>query len=291
MKTRKKLIILTALILIIASFITIFIFFHRETTKNTPNTSNVDFKTRNKEVDNIEPRQKQIIDFYNSLELDKQTKIQIFYELMGPLGGLDPIASPSALPDIHATINYLYGVNFNNFNFPKDEVLYSVTAPIRHEQNFNVVGFFNKNKITLSALASVFNNDTELNALSLGYSTNYKINNYFGDDIRNYYWVIYLDPNTSPYYSYRVLSKNNKEIISLRKKYDPIFKALDILKLQTIYKCEDKVIFIVDGLADNAFGYIYNSKDSNEVNCGALNRFRIKKDIYLNEKWRFWSAN
>lgn len=63
------------------------------------------------------------------------------------------------------------------------------------------------------------------------------------------------------------------------------------MKIQSVYKCEDKVIVVVDGLSDNAFGYIYNTKSGSDVNCGVLKgRFRVYKDEVITDKWRFWFA-
>lgn len=291
-KTHKKRVksLINIKILSILGFIILMIFavlywqFHK-----APITDDKNIAARQQEVDIIYPRQKQIIDFYQSLQLDKQTKIYIFYELMGPLGGLDAISSPSGIVDIHATINYLYGFNFRAFGFPTEESGYSVTAPVRNELDFPEKEYFAKTKNELSSLAKSFENDKELDVLSLGYSTNYRINNYFGDDMRNFYWKINKDPG-DPFYKYEILSKNNEEVNGLRNKYNSLFRIMDKLKIQTVYKCGDKIIFIVDGVADNAFGYIYNAKNSNDVNCGLLDRFRIQKDIPVDENWRFWFA-
>lgn len=111
----------------------------------------------------------------------------VFYELVEPLGGLDPIAKPAEVKNIHDMVNFLFGANFSIFNFPKDQGGYAATAPIRREPEFNEADFFKENKGTLDQLAETFENDTNLSILNWGYSTNYRINDYFGDDMRNFY--------------------------------------------------------------------------------------------------------
>lgn len=245
-----------------------------------------------KETDDILTRQKSIRNFYTSQPLDEQTKAMVFYELMGPLGGLDPIEKPAEIKDVHATVNFLFGAYFGVFHFPTDEAGYAATAPIRNESDFDEKDFFNKNKSTLEQLAETFENDNNLHILNWGYSTNYRINDYFGDDVRKFYWKISTD--TSPFYSYEVVQPDSKDyeaLVSLKKEYGMLINKMAGMKIQSVYTCDDKVIIIVDGLSDNAFGYIYNAQSASEVNCGVLKgRFRIYSDEVIADKWRFWFA-
>lgn len=257
--------------------------------------SSVDTQKAAKEmkIQDIHKKQKNILDFYTSQPLSNQTKVMVFYELMEPLGGLDPIAKPEEIKDIHATVNFLFGLYYENFGF-SEPAGYAATAPIRHKADFEEVTFFKENKQTLELLVDSIEYDNLLSVLSWGYSTNYRINEYFGDDIRNFYWKINTD--NSPFYSPEIIKSDSEEyqtLVSLKKDYGTLIDKMAEMKIQSIYKCDDKVIVIVDGVADNAFGYIYNAQTGSDVNCGVLKgRFRIDKyiDKPITDKWRFWFA-
>lgn len=260
----------------------------REIDTNDPST--VQLK---QDVKTIATLQKHIITHYQGLSLDRPTKIKVFYELMGPLGALDPIAKPETISDNHALVNYIYGYNFRAFDFPEEEAGYSATAPIRYESNFDEQGFYNDYKKQLNSLVETVQTDEDLEILGLGYTGIYRINNYFGDPERDFYWK--LVQNDSPFYSYETLNETtpdeyekNKE---LKDTYNALLGQLAILQVQSVYECEGKVIVTVDALADNGFGYIYNATSGEEVNCGLLtNRFRIVKDTPIDDKWRFWAS-
>ncbi|HSW96843.1 MAG TPA: hypothetical protein VLF89_03380 [Candidatus Saccharimonadales bacterium] len=246
-----------------------------------------------REVNTINYLQKDVVSLYLPLKIARQDKIKIFYDLMGPLGGFDPIAKPKEIQNIHAIINYLYGYTFNLFDFPLDEAGYSVTAPLRYENDFDAEAYFKENKQHLDNFAQTFLTDNSLTILGIGQSSIYRINNYFGDTKREFYWKTMI--TDKPYFSYKIVhQKDNSEIqtiLELKKTYNSILQQMTNVDIQAMYKCEDKVIIIIDGLSDNAFGYVYHATDARDVNCGVLSgRFRIFKNQKMDGQWTYWAA-
>lgn len=213
----------------------------------------------------------------------------IAYYSMSPLGVFDPISDPRKYKDPSKTINYLYGYIGNQFDVPEKQLLENVGFPFKHAKDFNQNDYFVINEDELNDMLTVVMEDPSLQIIGTWDQTNiFRINNSFGDTKRNIFWT---QTPKDGYFDYTLLEK--PAAIEKRKadksNYDSLFQNMSRNGIQTIYKCNDTVIFIMFAVSDNAFGYTYGSNQKNSVNCGLLqNRYTILRDSQVNNEWRYW---
>ena len=237
--------------------------------------------------------QSQIAELYMNANLNAERKRAIFFDLMAPLGALDPIANPKKTPYVRQIVNFLFGKYSKEFGIPVNDVQPLVEAPLRYASTFNEKDYFRKYKSQLETYASTFENDNNLEILSYWATSIHRVNNYFGDADRTFVWDV--EKNESPFYEYKNIFKESVSD-SIRnitiQKYINLVNQLYDIEIESIYKCNNHVIFIISGTSNNALGLIYNSTLSDEINCGLLEgRFKVIKDLKLDDKWRYWVAN
>lgn len=237
--------------------------------------------------------QSQIVELYLQANLNAEQKRAIFFDLMAPLGALDPIANPNKTPYVRQIVNFLFGKYSREFGIPVNDVQSLVEAPLRYASTFNEKEYFRKYNNQLETYVSTFENDSDLQILSYWATSLHRVNNYFGDADRAFVWDV--EKNESPFYEYKNISKESVSD-SIRnitvQKYVDLVNQLYNIEIESIYKCNNRLIFIISGTSNNALGLIYNSTSSDEINCGLLEgRFKVIKDLKLDDKWRYWVAN
>ncbi|MFA6571890.1 MAG: signal peptidase I [Bacteroidota bacterium] len=236
--------------------------------------------------------QKKLADLYLSLDLKSDRKEAVFFDLMAPLGVLDPIASATAELPVKDISNFLFGYYAKKFGYTQNEAIDLAALPITYgTQKFDPMDYFSKNKNKLETLSNLAQKDTKLTIISLWSTNIIRINNYFMDTNSKHVWE--LKTGKEKFYDYKNMdiydTYGPRSMETLFRKYDSAFKMLADAEVQTIYFCDGKVIIFMGGTANNAFGYIRNAVSADEVNCGLLNnRFRIAKDISIAEGWRYW---
>jgi hypothetical protein len=237
------------------------------------------------EVDPIIRQQKDLVAMYLNSIHSTRKRVDVLYDLMAPLGPFDPISKPEETKNARDLVNLLFGYYSAKFEIDSEIVPgYFATSPLRFADNFDETDYFKKSKNELNDIARVVERDTNISILASWKASIYRINNSFGDTERNFYWEV-IEQN-SPYYKYKIRNKNEK----VESNY--LLDQMKELGIQVLYKCEDKIIFIITGTSNNAFGYIYNAPSSKDINCGLLaNRFSIVKDVAIDDKWRYWIAN
>ncbi len=245
------------------------------------------------QASSIISNQSQIAELYLNANLNAERKRAIFFDLMAPLGALDPIANPKKTPYVREIVNFLFGRYSRDFGIPANDVQPLVEAPLRYASSFNEKEYFKKYKSQLETYASTFENDSKLEILSYWATSIHRVNNYFGDADRAFGWEVIQ--NDTPFYEYKNISKEsvNDSIrnITVQKYVDLVNQLYDI-EIESIYKCNNHLIFIISGTSNNALGLIYNSTASDGINCGLLEgRFKVIKDLKLDDKWRYWVAN
>jgi len=259
-----------------------------ENSRSDPNISVIETQ-----VSNIYQNQKIITEQYLKENFTAERKKEIFFDLMAPLGALDPIADPKKTPHVRQTVNFQFGNYAKKFGISEVEVQPLVEAPLRYASTFDERVYFEKYKKRLETFASAFENDRDLEVISYWASSIYRVNNYFGDADRAFGWEVIK--NKGPFYEYENLAKETLTASTRTltiEKYKNLVNQLYDSEIESIYKCNDKLIFIISGTSNNANGLIYNSTKSNEVNCGLLEgRFNIIKEIQLNDKWKYWIGN
>ncbi len=245
------------------------------------------------QVNNIYKNQVNIADLYLNENLTAERKKAIFFDLMAPLGALDPIANPQKTPYARQIVNFLFGKYAKQFGISEIDVQPLVEAPLRYASNFDEIQYFKKYKSQLDIFAVTFENDNKLNILSYWATSLYRVNNYFGDADRAFAWEVVQ--NETPFYEYKDISKESGNATTRNltiEKYQNLVNQLYDIEIESIYKCDDKIIFIIAGTSNNALGLIYNSTTANEINCGVLGgRFKLIKETKLDNKWRYWVAN
>lgn len=263
-----------------------------------PSTQNA--KSRQlEEIDNyadiILASQQEIAGAYLNLNLSSDRKIAVLFDLMAPLGALDPIANPDSVKHVPDVINYMLGVYAKKFGIPEKDVLHVQQSPFRYANKFKEKEYFDVNKSTLNSVAKTFETSDDLEILGYWATSVFRINHLFGDIEKSFTWE--LLKSNKPFFEYRNFSNEphikTKDIVGVAiEKYMPTLGKISDIEIESVYKCEDKIIFILAGTADNALGYIYNASSTNEINCGYLkDRFNLLADKVMDDKWRYWVAN
>lgn len=246
-------------------------------------------------ADAIISSQQEIVNSYIDLNLPLKRKIEVLFDLMAPLGVLDPIANPNSVEYVPDTLNYMFGVYSKKFGIPEENVVGLQASVFRYANQFNEREYFEENKDALNSVAKTFETSDDLEVLGYWATSTYRINHLFGDIEKAFTWEAVK--TEKPFFEYKNFTNNpniqTKDITGVPiEKYMPTLGKISDIEMESVYECEDKIIFILAGTSDNALGYIYNSSSTNEVNCGYLKgRFNLLADKPIDDKWRFWVAN
>lgn len=230
--------------------------------------------------------QKELASMYLKAIPTTKGRIAILYDLMAPLGPFDPISTMEEAKNSKEIINLLFGFYSSEFKIGSEvEPGYFATSPLRFAQSFDHDRYFKEYKSKLNALAQMVQNNQHISVVGNWKSSIYRINNDFGDTKRDYYWQI---NESNPYFTYKI----DDEFATNKNEFKDIFKQMEDLGINVVYKCEDKVIFIVTGTSNNAYGFIYNATSAKDINCGLLSdRFNVVKAQEMDSQWRYWIAN
>lgn len=252
----------------------------------------------------IEQQAQRIIDGQQSLydlyqtdfeSLEGHNKRLLFMNLMTPLGVFDPFENPQKTVNVKALSNFLYGYRAKTFNLSSQESSFIVNATISYgEKTFDGSDFYQNNQSSLESIVKEMTDLQDIFLISDYGNMIIRINNYFSDVSKHKTWSLPIGSDN--FYDYSQLnfelSQNDKDLLSsLTSKSQRLHQLMVDNDIETIYRCNEKMILIMAGSANNACGYVYNAQQPEEVNCGALSdRFRISKKIQVSDKWIYWAG-
>lgn len=248
-------------------------------------------------VDEIVDAQKPLLDLYKP-ELVTLSNDEHWLFLMNaftPLGIFDPFQFPDEQVDVKGLSNFLLGYYSweSRFNFDIDEVQALVNRTIYYgHEGFEADSFFIENHEQFSALVESmeFLDDVYIVAdFGSGLS---RYNNFYGDSRLGEFWYV---PQTNENFNGEITFLSDetlslaKELTDIVVRSEPVHRIMLDLDVESVYKCDEKIILIIAGISNNALGYVYNAGNAGEVNCGILSdRFRISKEVSVGERWTYW---
>lgn len=298
----KKEIVTLSVVFVVVSFFSVFLIitsfkyaYKKDISQKAQNVKTSSDILTEKQFKVVESSQVKFVKFYSNLKVSPDQKAKSLLALMAPLGVLDPIANPSKISEKDALLNYIFGAYSKEFGIPEEDVVKLAAISLTYANTFNEDEFFAENSEYLSNLVVLLSSYPELHVMGYWPNYTYRINNYFGDANLNLLWEVEDDGGL--FYSYKEIhtASTSAPLIERRyaiKDYGPLTQVMAALSVETIYKCEDKTILVINGVVDNAFGLIYNAKSAESVNCGLFeDRFNIIYDKPLSNKWRYWVAN
>lgn len=248
-------------------------------------------------IDEITETQKPLLELYKP-EFESMTEDEQRLFLMNsftPLGIFDPFQHPDDQVNVKGLSNFLLGyyAGENRFNLPLEQVQGMINQTILYgEDVFEADSFYTENQEQLAKLVESMEFLEDISIIADFGSGLSRYNNSYGDSKLNQYWhvpesddnfygeITFLSNDTLP------LAEELKDIVVRSESIHQIMLDLDI---ESVYQCDDKIILIIAGISNNAFGYIYNADSADEVNCGVLkDRFRISTEIPVGDDWIYW---
>jgi len=232
--------------------------------------------------------------------LEGEKRVSRYMDLFSPLGVLDINADENGngkvLPKVE---NIEFGYFFNMTKYTDEELEKVATSPLSFASTkFNQKDYFLINKEDLITLRETTAGMQSLKVIGLWSSGLRRINDVFIDYEKKLIWKlprkgVSYDFDTITMHSALDITANNPDMAELQgidlNKITLLFDTMQSLSVSTIYKCKDVTIFILGGVINNAFGFVYNAKSASEVNCGLLeNKFEIVKDEAMDTEWRYW---
>ncbi len=223
-----------------------------------------------------------------------------FVDIYAPLGAIDPIANPNGDKNINVIQNVSAGFFGTKYGFTSEKVKDLVTFSLNYGlKDFKFTEYFKENNSTLNKINSDFNHMDNIDIIAYWSSGMTRVNNIFYDKVQGNIWQL-TDINNS-YYNFDNIKVYDidtgaEKIPELNKldsnKIGILMKNMSSVYLTTIYRCNDKNIYIIGGMVDNAYGFIEGAESAEEINCGLLKgRFKVIKDVKLDGNWRFWVGN
>lgn len=259
-----------------------------------------DEKNISTEVDNSEvieeilTNQKPIIDLYKNAGVADSEKEALLYDLTSPFGVFDPISDPGLIPRADELVNFLFGYYGKELGMSEQEVFIIIDKLFAYANSFDEKKYFTRHQKTFEDVADTFPLEN-VKIIGVWATSIMRVDNYFLDLERKFTWD--LIASGSGLYSYDILPERttDRERVETRNntfyKYEELMGEMYTAGIESIYTCGDSLIFILGGVTDNAFGYVYRP-GPNGVNCGVLkDRFNIIANKEVAQDWRFWVAN
>src|SRR3989344_997092 len=232
----------------------------------------------------------------NQHGIDKEWR---FFDLMAPLGVLDPYASEnSSRKDGAALMNQLFGYYGSKYEISESRIFELVELPLSYAtQNFDVDDYFKQNQSKLNDIQSLVDARPDLKILAYWTSGVGRVNETFNAEIG--FWKQdgvsggFIDLSNV---SVATTNQETQKVYNTSSiaKLDPqetvgIVDKMASINVTIVYKCAGKTIYIMGSTADNASGFLRNGTVASDVNCGLLaNRFEIVKEKQLDNDWIFW---
>jgi hypothetical protein len=238
--------------------------------------------------------QKVITHHYLELDLPPDQKEAVFYDLMSPLGALDPFAANLQSVPVKKIVNFLFGYYGKKFGIAEKRVLNIAQSTITFGLNvYDPVTEFTQNKSHFESISKKMQADSQIQLIGSWAIAVFRVNNYFGDINRNLVWEI--KSSNGSFYNYSTIQTTKVQTLESQKasqllnRYKSLYDETANLSIHTAYFCNGRTIIIMGGTSNNAFGYIHNATNKDDVNCGLLqNRFRIVKYLPLDSNWHYW---
>ena len=254
-----------------------------------------------KNLDKVIQGQSFLIKKVCNADLTNEQRVVCVLEMLSPLGVLDPFAK-APNEGIDTILNLLTGFHLASVGLDEESVQGFVQLPLKQGMEFDYQNFFLENKDNFQKILKTFDENKWLHILGVWQAKLSRINNIVFDHSNNIVWKMEENGSYFQYDNFKYVPLDTQmefvEKIPELKKIEPtivtyLTSALMSSRVKTVYRCEGKVIVIMKGLSDNAYGFIHGASTASEgLDCGLLsNRFEIKKEEKLEDGWIFWVSS